>query len=144
MCVLVCARAFKAYGQGYGFVCVGVCVCWCVCVCVCLHAYTHTHILAAYGPGYVCVCVCIDDKHTHTLPWCICTHTHTNTGLGSQLGLSLIDSLYQKAKSKYRRPVDLDVFWEILDSLVAEAFPPGLNFFQKFLKVPTGTSAKFL
>ena len=45
-------------------------------------------------------------------------------GLGSQLGLSLVDTLYQKAKAKYRRPVDLDIFWEILDSLAAEAFPP--------------------
>jgi hypothetical protein len=94
----------------------------------------------------VCVYVLMTNTHTHTalVYMHTQTHTHTNTGLGSQLGLSLIDSLYQKAKSKYRRAVDLDVFWEILDSLVAEAFPPGQNFFQKFLKVPTGTSAKFL
>ena len=38
-------------------------------------------------------------------------------GLGSQSGLSLIDTLYQKAKARVRGPLDLDDFCDILEGL---------------------------
>jgi hypothetical protein len=45
-------------------------------------------------------------------------------GLGSQAGLALIDTLYQKAKARARGPLDLEDFFDLLEALGAAAFPP--------------------
>ena len=52
---------------------------------------------------------------------CLCVSVY-----GGQLGLSLADNLYQKAKKKYGRPMDLEMFVEILDCLAADAYPAAL------------------
>ena len=47
-------------------------------------------------------------------------------GLDSQAGLSLVEMLHQKMKARYKRPVDLEIFFEILERIAAEAFPPAI------------------